>query len=65
MAQTRSIAVRIPDALLTAAREQLGLSTAMRDSDIVRSALAAVGGLDLAEHTPKRTGRPRQKGRAA
>lgn len=65
MAQTRSIAVRIPDALLTAAREQLGLSAAIRNSDIVRSALAAVGGLDLADHTPRRTGRPPRKARAA
>jgi hypothetical protein len=65
MATTPRTHVAVPPALLTAARERLGLPVDARTADVVRGALAAVAGLPIEDHTPKRTGRPPRKAAAA
>jgi hypothetical protein len=59
MAERRTpvAAVAIPPALLTAARQALGTPDAAA-SDVVRAALASLAGVDVADYTPRRTGRP-------
>lgn len=65
MAGTRTMGVRVPDALLAAARAGLGMSADTRESDIVRTALAQAAGVNVNDYTP-RVGRPPvRKARAA
>lgn len=64
MAATRKVFARAPEALLDAARKGLRLGPDIRESDVVRAALALAGGVDVAEYTP-RQGRPRRKAQAA
>jgi hypothetical protein len=51
-------AARVPDSLMDAARRGLGLPADARESDVMRRALALAGGVDVADHTPTKTGRP-------
>lgn len=64
MAATRKIFTRASEDLVAAARRGLGLAPDARESDIVRSALALAGGVNVSDYTP-RMGRPPKKAQAA
>jgi hypothetical protein len=57
MAHTPLTSVHIPPALIDAATRKHGVDGATK-SDVVRAALAAFVGVDVADYTPRRTGRP-------
>jgi hypothetical protein len=48
----------VPTELFEIARQGLGMPAEATRSDVVRAALARAGGVDVADHTPRRTGRP-------
>jgi hypothetical protein len=55
---TRNYGVRVPDALFAEVVRALDVPADMRPADVIRTALARVAGVDVADHTPRATGRP-------
>ncbi|THJ75123.1 hypothetical protein [Candidatus Frankia alpina] len=55
---TRNYGVRVPDALFAEVVRALDAPADMRPADVIRTALARVAGVDVADHTPRATGRP-------
>lgn len=60
MPRTQRVKVSVKPDLIMLAGSALGMPDA-GVSDVVRTALAKVAGVDVSDHTPRRTGRPPRK----
>lgn len=56
--QTRTRSARVPDDLYLLAMQRLDVAADASSCLVIRAALAYAAGVDVADYTPRRTGRP-------